>query len=53
MNFHDIFNIIDFFQIFVEHKHQWIFFEKFTNQFSLFIALYLYNKYNTLLILLK
>ena len=53
MNFLDMFDIVDFFQIFVEHEHQLVLFENPTDQFSLFIEFYLYNKYNTWLILLK
>ena len=53
MNFLNIFNIIDIFQIFVEHKNQLVLFEKPIDQFSLFTGLYLYNKYNTRLILIK
>ena len=53
MNFIDIFNIVDFFLIFVEHKNQLLLFEKPTDQFSPFIGLYLCNKYDTPFILIK
>ena len=51
MNFLDIFNIVDFFQIFVEHQNQLVLFEKPTDQFPLFICIC--NKYNSRLIFLK
>ena len=51
MNFLDIFNIVDFFQIFVEHQNQLVLFEKPTDQFPLFICIC--NKYNRRLIFLK
>ena len=52
MNFLDIFNIVDFFQIFVERKNHLVLYKKPSDQFSLFIELYLYNEYDTQLILL-
>ena len=50
MDFFDVFNTIDFAQIFVEHKNQLVLFQKPIDQFSLLIGLYLYDRYNIRLI---